>query len=81
MWKGTCLHYIDKNVLICSEENAGEFLTSLFIRILKSEKMLDDRRRSVLIEMFRKKGDGFMHRKYPTGTVLALCLCEPIEKA
>ncbi|KAK3551371.1 hypothetical protein QTP70_016656, partial [Hemibagrus guttatus] len=41
----------------CLGEAAVEFLTSLFNRILESEKMPEERRRSVLVPIFKNKGD------------------------
>ncbi|KAK3557812.1 hypothetical protein QTP86_002686 [Hemibagrus guttatus] len=41
----------------CLGEAAVEFLTSLFNRVLESEKMLEEWRRSVLVPIFKNKGD------------------------
>uniref|UniRef100_A0AAQ6IRJ4 Reverse transcriptase domain-containing protein n=1 Tax=Anabas testudineus TaxID=64144 RepID=A0AAQ6IRJ4_ANATE len=41
----------------CLGEAAVEFLTSLFNRILESEKMPEEWRRSVLVPIFKNKGD------------------------
>ncbi|KAK3512866.1 hypothetical protein QTP70_028938 [Hemibagrus guttatus] len=41
----------------CLGEAAVEFLTSLFNRVLKSEKMPEEWRRSVLVPIFKNKGD------------------------
>ncbi|KAG2458644.1 RTBS polymerase, partial [Polypterus senegalus] len=41
----------------CLEEMAVEFLTRLFNGILESERMLEDWRRSVLVPIFKNKGD------------------------
>ncbi|KAK3572040.1 hypothetical protein QTP86_022268, partial [Hemibagrus guttatus] len=41
----------------CLEEAAVEFLTSLFNRVLESERMPEEWRRSVLVPIFKNKGD------------------------
>ncbi|KAK3516533.1 hypothetical protein QTP70_021738 [Hemibagrus guttatus] len=41
----------------CLGEAAVEFLTSLFNRVLESEKMPEEWRRSVLVPIFKNKGD------------------------
>ncbi|KAK3529879.1 hypothetical protein QTP86_007282 [Hemibagrus guttatus] len=41
----------------CLGEAAVEFLTSLFNRVLESERMPEERRRSVLVPIFKNKGD------------------------
>ncbi|KAK3513818.1 hypothetical protein QTP70_028869 [Hemibagrus guttatus] len=41
----------------CLGEAAVEFLTSLFNRVLESERMPEEWRRSVLVPIFKKKGD------------------------
>ncbi|KAK3545944.1 hypothetical protein QTP70_016948, partial [Hemibagrus guttatus] len=41
----------------CLGEAAVEFLTSLFNRVLESERMLEEWRRSVLVPIFKNKGD------------------------
>ncbi|KAK3542928.1 hypothetical protein QTP70_007300 [Hemibagrus guttatus] len=41
----------------CLGEAAVEFLTSLFNRVLESERMPEEWRRSVLVPIFRNKGD------------------------
>ncbi|KAK3537926.1 hypothetical protein QTP70_024555, partial [Hemibagrus guttatus] len=41
----------------CLGEAAVEFLTSLFYRVLESEKMPEEWRRSVLVPIFKNKGD------------------------
>ncbi|KAK3566670.1 hypothetical protein QTP86_002847 [Hemibagrus guttatus] len=41
----------------CLGEAAVEFLTSLFNRVLKSERMPEEWRRSVLVPIFKNKGD------------------------
>ncbi|KAK3561446.1 hypothetical protein QTP86_002827 [Hemibagrus guttatus] len=41
----------------CLGESAVEFLTSLFNRVLESEKMPEEWRRSVLVPIFKNKGD------------------------
>lgn len=41
----------------CLGEVAVEFLTSLFNRVLESEKMPEEWRRSVLVPIFKNKGD------------------------
>ncbi|KAK3519564.1 hypothetical protein QTP86_015307, partial [Hemibagrus guttatus] len=41
----------------CLGEAAVEFLTSLFKRVLESEKMPEEWRRSVLVPIFKNKGD------------------------
>ncbi|KAK3517653.1 hypothetical protein QTP70_014779 [Hemibagrus guttatus] len=41
----------------CLGEAAVEFLTSLFNRVLESEKMLEEWRRSVVVPIFKNKGD------------------------
>ncbi|KAK3564719.1 hypothetical protein QTP86_024874, partial [Hemibagrus guttatus] len=41
----------------CLGEAAVEFLTSLFNRVLETERMLEEWRRSVLVPIFKNKGD------------------------
>ncbi|KAK3558298.1 hypothetical protein QTP86_014684 [Hemibagrus guttatus] len=41
----------------CLGEAAAEFLTSLFNRVLESERMPEEWRRSVLVPIFKNKGD------------------------
>ncbi|KAK3559772.1 hypothetical protein QTP86_020723 [Hemibagrus guttatus] len=41
----------------CLGEAAVEFLTSLFNRVLESERMPEEWRRSVLVQIFKNKGD------------------------
>ncbi|KAK3511151.1 hypothetical protein QTP70_032156 [Hemibagrus guttatus] len=41
----------------CLKEAAVEFLTSLFNRVLESERMPEEWRRSVLVPIFKNKGD------------------------
>ncbi|KAK3570316.1 hypothetical protein QTP86_017172 [Hemibagrus guttatus] len=41
----------------CLEEAAVEFLTSLFNRVLESERMPEEWRKSVLVPIFKNKGD------------------------
>ena len=42
---------------ICLGEMAAEFLTRSFNTILKGEKMPEEWRRSVLVQIFKKKND------------------------
>ncbi|KAK3510617.1 hypothetical protein QTP70_011874 [Hemibagrus guttatus] len=48
---------IPVEVWTCLGEAAVEFLTSLFNRVLKSERMPEEWRRSVLVPIFKNKGD------------------------
>ncbi|KAK3519719.1 hypothetical protein QTP70_002672 [Hemibagrus guttatus] len=48
----------------CLGEAAVEFLTSLFNRVLESEKMPEEWRRSVLVPIFKNKGDVQSCRNY-----------------
>ena len=45
-------------------EWAAEFLTRLFNRILESEKMAEERRKSILVPIFKNKGDVQCCSKY-----------------
>ncbi|KAK3552014.1 hypothetical protein QTP70_031598, partial [Hemibagrus guttatus] len=49
--------YIPVEVWKCLGEAAVEFLTSLFNRVLESERMPEEWRRSVLVPIFKNKGD------------------------
>ncbi|KAK3560854.1 hypothetical protein QTP86_022604 [Hemibagrus guttatus] len=48
----------------CLGEAAVEFLTSLFNRVLESEKMPEEWRRSVLVPIFKNKGDVQSYSNY-----------------
>ncbi|KAK3517562.1 hypothetical protein QTP70_012548 [Hemibagrus guttatus] len=50
-------HDIPVEVWKCLGEAAVEFLASLFNRVLESEKMPEEWRRSVLVPIFKNKGD------------------------
>ncbi|KAK2921479.1 hypothetical protein Q8A73_000964 [Channa argus] len=55
--KAVGLDDIPVEVWKCLGEVAVEFLTSLFNKILESERMPEDWRRSVLVPIFKNKGD------------------------
>ena len=48
---------IPMEVWKCLGENALEFLTKLYNRMMESERMPEDWRDSILIQIFKNKGD------------------------
>ncbi|KAK3543928.1 hypothetical protein QTP70_031839, partial [Hemibagrus guttatus] len=64
----------------CMGEAVVEFLTSLFNRVLESEKMPEEWRRSVLVLIFKNKGDVQSCSNYKSRKCAPyLCLCGNTE--